>query len=55
LDSVQIAALVAGEELPFKAPPEESDELPVAASEKAEEPEKTGQPGVLPEPGNQPA
>jgi cell division protease FtsH len=56
LDAEQIAALVRGEELPFKGTP--SPRAPEAAS-SVEEPAddaKAGEgPGVLPEPGKQPA
>ena len=60
LDSVQIAALVEGEELPVKSPTEEGGDLPLAAAENADEPadkakEAGERPGVLPAPGNQPA
>ena len=53
LDSEQIAAIVRGETLPALVIPEDEDPEPQEASDTS--PEASKAPGVLPEPGNQPA
>jgi cell division protease FtsH len=53
LDAEQIGALVRGETLPAKVIPEDESPEPQTASETS--PEASKGPGVLPEPGNQPA
>jgi len=60
LDGEEIAALVRGETLPERPGPAQDDdreEQPLAARQSTEEASETtpGKPGVLPEPGNQPA